>query len=270
MITFINNTVQYLDGNEKPIRFAKAIFSRRDLNSTEKLILIEIFDLSTKRGYCSAKNNYFMKGFGLSEKTVSRTLTSLLDKKMITMENRGDGGVDRVTMINPNIVKMTMIHSQVVQSENTNSSYSNRTTEQELSGEYIIEDKIINTKVLKVSNKGIVSSNDSTNPIRKNNSYKDINSLKELLMSKYPIQIAGITDRRALYNVIQVATPRRGQDEWMDKEWRINLAVFLKEYLDEVDEQYLVRSVKALKDKIKDWREFAGEFNFTAQKNEQK
>lgn len=91
-------------------------------------------------------------------------------------------------------------------------------------------------------------------------SYKDnpINLLSKVLIEKYPIDISGITDRRMLNSLVKVCGPRKGRDEWMDKDWKVNFSIFLKEYLKNTEERFLVRSVARLKDLVKDWRERGG------------
>jgi len=94
----------------------------------------------------------------------------------------------------------------------------------------------------------------------KNNNYgnKELLILKDILIRKYPVEIVGITNTRELHNLKQVCSPRKGKDEWMNPYWRDNFEKFLKEYLSITDQKYLVRSVKKLKDRVKDWRERGG------------
>jgi len=94
----------------------------------------------------------------------------------------------------------------------------------------------------------------------KNNNYgnKELLILKDILIRKYPVEIIGITNTRELQNLKQVCSPRKGRDEWMNPYWRDNFEKFLKEYLSITDQKYLVRSVKKLKDRVKDWRERGG------------
>lgn len=76
MLSFIN----YLGVQSK---FIKKIYSRKDLNLVDKNIYIEIFDLSASSGVCTAKNQYFISGFGISVATVKRSLQKLVDMGMI-------------------------------------------------------------------------------------------------------------------------------------------------------------------------------------------
>ena len=94
----------------------------------------------------------------------------------------------------------------------------------------------------------------------KNNNHgnKELLILKDVLIRKYPVEIVGITNTRELQNLKQVCSPRKGRDEWMSPYWRDNFEKFLKEYLSTTDQKYLVRSVKKLKDRVKDWRERGG------------
>ncbi len=88
-----------------------------------------------------------------------------------------------------------------------------------------------------------------------------VTKLQTVLKEKYPIPLTGITDRKKLYNVIQVLTPRKGTDEWMDSDWRKNLVSFMNAYLPSTKEEYYSRGVDSLKDKIKLWREYRGKLN---------
>lgn len=96
-----------------------------------------------------------------------------------------------------------------------------------------------------------------------NTSYgnKDINALREVLKKNYPKALRGITESRKLYNLKQVLTKRKNQDEWMDEDWRKNFRTFLALYLGNTEEKYLVESVDNLKERAKLWREYRGKLN---------
>ncbi len=89
----------------------------------------------------------------------------------------------------------------------------------------------------------------------------DITKLQTVLKEHYPIPLEGITDRRRLYNIIQVLTKRKNQDEWMGDTWKANLNTFMSLYLKDTKEEYYARSVYKLLDKIKLWREYRGKLN---------
>jgi hypothetical protein len=88
-----------------------------------------------------------------------------------------------------------------------------------------------------------------------------VTKLQTALKEKYPIPLTGITDRKRLYNVIQVLSPRKGTDEWMDSDWKKNLVSFMNTYLSSTREEYFARGVDSLKEKIKLWREYRGKLN---------
>lgn len=89
----------------------------------------------------------------------------------------------------------------------------------------------------------------------------DIVSLKKFLIQNYPVTLQGITDNRALWNLIQVMTPRKGVDDWMDESWKENFKKFISLYVKETGGEYLVRSVYNLKEKAKVWREYRGKLS---------
>lgn len=88
-----------------------------------------------------------------------------------------------------------------------------------------------------------------------------VNLLQKALKDSFPIPLTGITDRKKLHNLIQVLSPRKGTDEWMDTDWKSNFVTFLNLYLEATDEKYYVRSVDSLKERVKLWREYRGKLN---------
>lgn len=90
---------------------------------------------------------------------------------------------------------------------------------------------------------------------------KDLVALKKSLIRNYPKPLGGITDSRKLYNLKQILSKRKNQDEWMNDDWTQNFLAFLKLYLSETEEQYLVASVDNLKEKAKLWREYRGKLS---------
>jgi hypothetical protein len=88
-----------------------------------------------------------------------------------------------------------------------------------------------------------------------------VNLLQKALKDNYPIPLTGITDRKKLHNLIQVLSPRKGTDEWMDTDWKLNFVTFINLYLEATDEKYYVRSVDSLKERVKLWREYRGKLN---------
>lgn len=101
-------------------------------------------------------------------------------------------------------------------------------------------------------------SKDMVTPVYGN---KDLISLKKFLMNGYPKPLSGITDTRKLYNLKQICTKRKNQDEWLNDNWKNNVKNFLALYLDETPEEYLVNSVDKLREKAKLWREYRGKLN---------
>lgn len=58
----------------------------KDLTTNAKLLYGEISALAQKNGVCFAKNEYFSKLYNLSERTISRLISSLKDKNYIKVE----------------------------------------------------------------------------------------------------------------------------------------------------------------------------------------
>ncbi len=60
----------------------------RDTSMTmqEKIIYMEILNLSSLEKGCIASNNHFEKSFGISKKSISNTISSLIKKGFITSE----------------------------------------------------------------------------------------------------------------------------------------------------------------------------------------
>lgn len=91
---------------------------------------------------------------------------------------------------------------------------------------------------------------------------KDLISFKNWLIKNYPKPLLGVTDTRKLYNLKQVCSKRKNQDEWLDDEWKKNAVKFLKCYLESSEsDEYLVNSIDKLKEKAKLWREYRGKLN---------
>ena len=123
------------------------------------------------------------------------------------------------------------------------------TTEEQQSNTY----KNVNKKV----NKNIPKGMDTSIPLKENS----VNLLQNALKERYPIPLIGITDRKRLYNLIQVLSPRKGVDEWMDVSWKKNFVSFMNTYLESTEEKYYARGVDSLKEKAKLWREYRGKLN---------
>ena len=66
----------------------------QDLPPMARLLYAEISALSDQRGYCFAPNEYFLKLYGMADRTLQRQLKSLETGGYIRIEN-GDGGAGR-------------------------------------------------------------------------------------------------------------------------------------------------------------------------------
>ena len=86
-----------------------------------------------------------------------------------------------------------------------------------------------------------------------------IERIQKGMRSKYPYVLEGLNDRRRLYNLKQVMTPRKGRDTWMEKDPIANFNKFIKDYFKyEPDDRYKTRKLIKLMDIAKEWREREG------------
>lgn len=56
----------------------KGYLNNPKLNSTDKLLLFHITALCHKNGYCTATNRYFMRIYGFSKTTISKSINKLI------------------------------------------------------------------------------------------------------------------------------------------------------------------------------------------------
>ena len=56
----------------------KEYLNNSKLNSTDKLLLFHITALCHKNGYCTATNRYFMRIYGFSKTTISKSINKLI------------------------------------------------------------------------------------------------------------------------------------------------------------------------------------------------
>ena len=56
----------------------KEYLNNPKLNSTDKLLLFHITALCHKNGYCTATNRYFMRIYGFSKTTISKSINKLI------------------------------------------------------------------------------------------------------------------------------------------------------------------------------------------------
>lgn len=90
---------------------------------------------------------------------------------------------------------------------------------------------------------------------------QDLISLKKFLVAVYPKPLDGIGDTRKLWNLYQVVHRRKGLDEWMEEDWRKNIELFVRSYVEDTEEKFLVASIDKLREKAKLWREYRGKLN---------
>ncbi len=110
MLSFIN----YLGVQSKLI---KKIYARKDLNLVDKNIYIEIIDLSATSGVCTAKNSYFMNGFGISEATVKRSLQKLEEMEMIRVGYKVARQGRQITLVQNELTRLAQNEPTLAQND---------------------------------------------------------------------------------------------------------------------------------------------------------
>ena len=73
---------------DKHIVLTHSMIRDTSMTMQEKIIYLEILNLSSLEKGCIASNNHFEKCFGISKKSVSNTIASLIKKDLITSELR--------------------------------------------------------------------------------------------------------------------------------------------------------------------------------------
>lgn len=73
---------------EKYVVLTHSMIRDTSMTMQEKIIYLEILNLSSLDKGCIASNNHFEKCFGISKKSVSNTIASLIKKDLITSELR--------------------------------------------------------------------------------------------------------------------------------------------------------------------------------------
>lgn len=71
---------------DKFIPLTHSMIRRKDMTMQEKIIYLEILNLSSLDKGCIASNNHFEKCFGMPKKSVSNTISSLIKKGFIESE----------------------------------------------------------------------------------------------------------------------------------------------------------------------------------------
>lgn len=226
------------------------------LNELELVVFgfINSYKPSTGRIYFS--NAQLGKMFNKSEQTISRCIGSLKEKGLVDVELQTGmyGGTIRYliprTLHNSDYSKMTR---GVVKNEEGGSQKRLPNSNRNSNIKYTSKDVGINTS----TQDGI-----SEKEKKQEHGNKDINILQKALKEHYPLSLDGITDRRRLYNLIQVLKKRKNRDEWLNDDWKSNLNDFMKVYIPSTKQEYYCRSVYSLTEKIKMWREYNGKITF--------
>lgn len=219
------------------------VLSDKELTANAKLIYGEISSLTRKDGYCTAHNQHFQEVLNVTQQTINNCLKQLEEKGLISCEithiQDGKKGTWR---------RIRIGGVQKSRGEGYKKVYRGGT-------KYFVYKREIQKRDTK--------ENISKDIGDKSQDYGNlsVNKLQNALKNKYPIPLTGITDRRKLYNLIQIITKRKNQDDWMNDDWTVNLSTFMKLYLTETKEEYYCRSLDSLKEKAKLWREYRGKLN---------
>jgi len=146
---------------DKFIVLQHSMIRRTDLTMQEKIVYLEILSLSSLEKGCIASNNHFELSFGISKKSVSNTISSLIKKGFIVSEltNRNhkrvlsikSGGVstkDGQVSIKSGETKETITSNKTINNNSLFSKYveSKETTKNE---EALILDYLVYRKQLK-------------------------------------------------------------------------------------------------------------------------
>lgn len=184
----------------------------------------------------------------MSEPSVTRSVSTLSKYGLIKSTNKilSDNG------------KIKTIRKLTLTSNQNDETLANQNDEQLIN--------IINNNILSKDNidelSSLLTSNSHTSSStlleKKQFGNVDVNYLIEFLKGNYPHQLTGISDRNKVSLLVRVSAARKGRDEWMSPDWKVNFHNFLKQYMANTDTQYLVRSVDSLRVKLKDWREAGG------------
>lgn len=221
-----------------------SVLSNKNLTYAARLVYGEISSLTRKDGYCFAHNSHFKNVLGITQQGLNKCLVNLEEENLIKCE---------ITHIR-NSKKGTFRKIYLCSGEVQQSNKTGTTNLYDSYNAVVPKIDIHNRDTKENIPKGMVDE-----PPKYVGS--SVTKLQTVLKEKYPIPLTGITDRKKLYNVIQVLTPRKGTDEWMDSDWRKNLVSFMNAYLASTKEEYYSRGVDSLKDKIKLWREYRGKLN---------
>lgn len=85
----------------KGIWIPASIWERPDLSGTERVLLAEVFSLSSRDEGCTATNKYFSQFFHVSERTVSGAIASLVAKGLLKAD--AFDGRRRVLRVSPEV-----------------------------------------------------------------------------------------------------------------------------------------------------------------------
>jgi len=199
MLSFIN----YLGVKSKLI---KKIYARKDLNLVDKNIYIEVLDLSTTSGVCTAKNSYFINGFGISEATVKRSLQKLELMEMIKVGYKVARQGRQIRLVQNELTRLAQNEPTLAQNElvSTGQKEDNSTIKPlKNEGEYKTKYKIL--------------SKDNSTGYGNDDINKFINKINSLLEIKLPNDVKS---RRTVYNMLRLLTKNK-EREWMDEDkWK--------------------------------------------------
>lgn len=205
-----------------------------------------------KRGQIGWSQITMAKRWRWSRQKVRRFLEYLIIKQMISIDN---------SEITPRQLQKTIQQNEQQKKRKLTSITTIINYEQYQTLQQTIQQTIQQKDNRRYTNNN--DNNDNNIPKGKGTPLKEntVNLLQKALKDSFPIPLTGITDRKRLHNLIQVLSPRKGTDEWMDTDWKSNFVTFLNLYLEATDEKYYVRSVDSLKERVKLWREYRGKLN---------
>lgn len=244
----------------------------------EKIVILEISALSRRNGFCYATKGYIAKAINTSIRTIENALRKMEEyqiaervytNKLVDKDGKEyTGTYQRIYWKQQPFEGVSQINQGGVGkkvSEGVGRNYQHKT---EYKKQSVITNNLSNidrgVSTRRDKSHSNVSSKERTDRTEEKGGIygnKDIQVLKAFLIKYYPKPLDGVGDTRKLWNLYQVAHPRKGLDEWMDSQWKKNIESFLRVYLDDTEDRFLVGSVDKLKEKAKLWREYRGKLN---------
>ena len=121
------------------------------LNPTEILILAQVMEFNNNTGDCFISDKQLAENYGVSEKTISRTIKGLEDKGFLTRDTRNvKGGKQRHMLVNQKKIEEILTRDKMTL-DNTNNGQNDSCTTDKMTGDKgqndLIKDNIKDKKL---------------------------------------------------------------------------------------------------------------------------